>query len=134
MPSRRFVTITAWTTGKPDHSPLEMATDEYLLELLAGHESHQFDAVMRLRDCFTQASGHDTAVDPALRSALEQFMAHLSPARMESGNSASGADTGWTRYKEIYSNLLQNTGDEVPHLFLEAIAQSYADARRKDRP
>jgi type VI secretion system protein len=117
---------------KPEHTPVDVATDEYLLELLAGHENHQFDAVMRLRECFTQASGHDAAVDPALRSALEQFMAHLSPSRMESGNGSS-ADTGWTRYKEIYSNLLQNTGDEVPHLFVEAIAQSYAEALRKER-
>lgn len=118
--------------GKPDHSPLDMATDEYLLELLAGHENHQFDAVMRLRECFTQASGHDAAVDPALRSALEQFMAHLSPARMESAGGSS-ADSGWIRYKEIYGSLLQNAGDQLPHLFLEAIAQSYADAKRRDR-
>jgi predicted component of type VI protein secretion system len=115
--------------GKPGSSPLDKATDEYLVELLAGHENHQFDAVMRLRECFTQASGHDAAVDPALRGALEQFMAHLAPARMETG----GADTGWALYKEIYGNLLQNTGDEVPHLFLEAIAQSYLEARRKER-
>ncbi|MEO8315974.1 MAG: type VI secretion system-associated FHA domain protein [Pseudomonadota bacterium] len=118
--------------GKPGNSPLDKATDEYLLELLSGHENHQFDAVMRLRECFTQAGKHDAAVDPALRSALEQFMAHLSPTRMESGTGSTSAETGWTRYKEIYGNLLQNTGDEVPHLFLEAIAQSYADARRKD--
>jgi type VI secretion system FHA domain protein len=118
---------------KPGHSPLDMATDEYLLELLAGHENHQFDAVMRLRECFTQASGHDAAVDPALRSALEQFMAHLSPARMESAAGGSSADTGWIRYKEIYGSLLQNSGDQLPHLFLEAIAQSYADAKRKGR-
>jgi predicted component of type VI protein secretion system len=118
---------------KPVHSPLEMATDEYLLDLLAGHENHQFDAVMRLRECFTQASGHDAAIDPALRSALEQFMAHLSPARMQSGAGGTSADSGWIRYKEIYGNLLQNTGDQLPHLFLEAIAQSYAEAKRKDR-
>jgi type VI secretion system protein len=119
--------------GKPVHSPVDKATDEYLLELLSGHQSHQFDAIMRLRECFTQASGHDAAVEPALRSALEQFMAHLAPSRMESGTGKSSSDTGWTRYKEIYGNLLQNTGDEVPHLFLEALAQSYAEARRKNR-
>ncbi len=80
----------------PEHSPLKQGTDEYLLELLTGHERHQFDAVMRLRECFTHASDHNAAVDPALRTALGQFMAHLSPARMASG-SASTADTSWTR-------------------------------------
>jgi predicted component of type VI protein secretion system len=118
--------------GKPGHSPLDKATDEYLVELLTGHETHQFDAVMRLRECFMQASGHDAAVDPALRSALEQFMAHLAPAQMESGSGKSGDDTSWRRYEEVYGKL-QNTGDEVPHLFLEAIAQAYIEARRKER-
>jgi type VI secretion system protein len=118
---------------KPERSPLDQGTDEYLLELLTGHERHQFDAVMQLRGHFTHASGHDAAVDPALRNALAQFMAHLSPARMESGTGGTSAETGWARYKDIYGNLLQTTGDEVPHLFLEAIAQSYPEAKRNNR-
>jgi type VI secretion system FHA domain protein len=119
---------------KPEgRSPLDQGTDEYLLELLTGHERHQFDAVMQLRGYFTHASSHDAAVDPALRSALGQFMAHLSPTRMESGTGRMSAEKGWARYKDIYGSLLQTTGDEVPHLFLEAIAQSYPDARRKNR-
>jgi predicted component of type VI protein secretion system len=88
---------------------------------------------MQLRGHFTHASGHDAAVDPALRNALAQFMAHLSPARMESGTGGTSAETGWARYKDIYGNLLQTTGDEVPHLFLEAIAQSYPEAKRNNR-
>ncbi|MEO6079292.1 MAG: type VI secretion system-associated FHA domain protein TagH [Steroidobacteraceae bacterium] len=119
---------------KPEgRSPLEQGTDEYLLELLNGHERHQFDAVMQLRDCFTHAGDHDAAMDPALRSALGQFMAHLSPARLETGTGGTSAESGWARYKDIYSNLLQTSNEELPHLFLEAIAQSYPDARRKNR-
>lgn len=114
-------------------SPVDQGTDEYLLELLTGHERHQFDAVMQLRACFTHASSHDAAVDPALRNALSQFLAHLSPARMESGTGGTSAEKGWARYKDIYANLLQATGDEVPHLFLEAIAQSYPQAKEKNR-
>jgi predicted component of type VI protein secretion system len=61
-------------------------------------------------------------------------MAHLAPARMET-SAADGARAGgtgnWERYKDIYSNLLQATGEEVPHLFLEAIAQAYREAQRK---
>lgn len=120
--------------GKPEgRSPLEQGTDEYLLELFNGHDRHQFDAVMQLRACFTHASEHDGALDPALRGALAQFLMHLSPARMESGAGTTSADTGWARYKDIYGNLLQNSGEEVPHLFLEAIVQSYADAARRNR-
>jgi predicted component of type VI protein secretion system len=117
---------------KPEgRSPLEQGTDEYLLELLTGHEQGKFDAVMRLRNYFTHAGSHSAAVDPALRSALAQFLAHLSPTRMESASpgSAPGGTGNWERYKDIYSNLLQATGEDVPHLFIEAIAQAYLSAR-----
>jgi len=119
---------------KPEgRSPLEQGADEYLLDLLTGHERHQLDAVMQLRAFFALAGGHAAAIDPALRSALGQFMAHLSPSRVESGNSGVGAAANWARYKDIYGNLLQATGEEVPHLFIEAMAQAYAEAQRKDR-
>jgi predicted component of type VI protein secretion system len=118
-------------TEKPAHSPLERPTDEYLLDLINGHERHQFDAVMQLRECFMQAGAHDAAVDPALQSALTQFMAHLAPERMEAG---AGAGSSWERYKEIYSHLLQKNGDELPPLFVEAIAQAYGEARSSSLP
>jgi type VI secretion system FHA domain protein len=114
-------------------SPLEQGADEYLLDLLTGHEQGKLDAVMRLRGQFSLASNHSIAVDPAVRSALGQFMAHLSPARMEAGNLPTKLNgTGnWDRYKDIYSNLLQATGEDVPHLFIEAISQAYQAARRR---
>jgi predicted component of type VI protein secretion system len=122
---------------KPDgHSPLDQGADEYLLDLLTGHEQGKFDAVMQLRNYFTHAGSHSAAVDPALRSALGQFLAHLSPTRMESApvGAAPGGTGNWERYKDIYSNLLQATGEDVPHLFIEAIAQAYLVARRRSRP
>jgi type VI secretion system FHA domain protein len=109
-------------------SPLDLGTDEYLLELFAGHEKRELDAVLQLRGQLDQASNHAAVMDPAVRSALAQFMAHLAPTRMEAGatDAESPGGTGsWERYKDIYSNLLQSTGDEVPHLFVEAIAQAF---------
>jgi type VI secretion system FHA domain protein len=117
-------------------SPLEQGADEYLLELLSGHEQGRLDAVMQLRGQFNDAGGHAAAVDPALRGALSQFLAHLAPGRMEAASEVPGrtGDTGnWERYKDIYSNLLQATGEEVPHLFIEAIAQAYLAAQRRER-
>jgi predicted component of type VI protein secretion system len=116
-------------------SPLEQGADEYLLDLLTGHEQGKLDAVMQLRGQFTHAGSHAAAVDPALRAALGQFMAHLAPSRMETGgpHSASGGTGNWERYKDIYSNLLQATGEEVPHLFIEAISQAYMAAQRRGR-
>ena len=115
-------------------SPLDQGADEYLLELLTGHDQGRMDAVMQLRGQFNDAGSHAAAVDPAMRSALSQFLAHLSPVRMEGGaDSVRRPDeTGnWERYKDVYSNLLQTTGEEVPHLFIEAITQAYLAAQRR---
>ncbi len=113
-------------------SPLEEGADEYLLELLTGHDQGRMDAVMQLRGQFNDAGSHAAAVDPAMRSALAQFLAHLSPLRMEAGDARSSGETGnWDRYKDVYSNLLQTTGEEVPHLFIEAITQAYLAAQRR---
>jgi predicted component of type VI protein secretion system len=58
-------------------------------------------------------------------------MAHLAPAKIEAGPGAAAAATSWARYKEIYGTLLQGTGEQMPHLFLEALAQAYLDARKE---
>jgi type VI secretion system protein len=110
-------------------SPLDANMDEYLLELLTGHERHQLDAVMRVRDQFTHAGRHAAAVDPAMRNALQQFLGHLAPERLASGKDAAA---NWNRYKDVYGNLLQASGDRLPHLFLEALAQAYQEARGRD--
>jgi predicted component of type VI protein secretion system len=110
-------------------SPLDANMDEYLLELLAGHEKRQFDAVMRLRDQFTHAGRHAAAIDPALRSALQQFLGHLAPERLAVGQDAAAS---WNRYRDVYGNLLQASGGRLPHLFLEALAQTYQEARGRD--
>jgi len=105
-------------------SPLDASIDEYLAELMIGHEKHRHDAVMRLRDQFAHAGAHATAVDPAMRGALEQFLGHLAPERLAAGGDAAS----WNRYREVYGNLLQARGGQLPHLFLEALAQAYQQA------
>jgi type VI secretion system FHA domain protein len=111
-------------------SPLDAAADDYVLGLFEGHERRELDAVLQLRSHFARAGRHDSALDPALLAALTQFMAHLSPASIESRvrDSAGvgvGVDANWRRYKEVYGTLLQATGQELPHLFTEAVAQAY---------
>ncbi len=109
-------------------SPLDTNMDEYLVELMTGHQRRQLDAVMQLRDQFRHASGHAAAIDPALRGALEQFLGHLAPERLAAGTDAA---QNWNRYKEVFVNLLQARDSALPHLFLEALAQTYREARDK---
>jgi type VI secretion system FHA domain protein len=121
-------------TDKPEgRSPLDQATDDYLIGLFAAHERREFDPVMRLRGFLDHAGEHAAALEPALRAALVQFMAHLSPSGIEarvadnagSLSPGSGAAANWERYKEVYGTLLQSTGQELPHLFTEAFAQAF---------
>jgi type VI secretion system FHA domain protein len=107
-------------------SPLETSMDEYLVELMIGHEKRRLDAVMRLRDQFGEASRHAAAVDPALRNALAQFLGHLDPERLASSEDAG---TNWNRYRDVHGNLLRSRDGRLPHLFLEALSQAYAEAR-----
>lgn len=109
-------------------SPLNRAADEYLLQVIRGHESSQFDAVAQLRSSFSNASAGVRATNPALRAALAQFLSHLAPANIEAG-ARDGAGRGspaatWERYREVYMTLLHATGKELPHLFTEAMAQA----------
>ncbi len=123
-------------TDKPEgRSPLDQATDDYLIGLFAGHERREFDAVMQLRGFLDRAGEHAAALDPALRSALVQFMAHLSPASIEArvaDLAGSGPVANWERYREVYGSLLQTTGQELPHLFTEAFAQAFAQQVEDD--
>jgi predicted component of type VI protein secretion system len=113
----------------PDgRSPLDANMDEYLVALMTGHQRRQLDAVMQVRDQFRHAAQHAAAIDPALRGALEQFLAHLTPERLAAGKDAAA---NWNRYKDVFGNLLQAGESRLPHLFLEALAQTYAEARDK---
>lgn len=111
-------------------SPLERATDDYLVKLMQGHERRELDAVIQVRTTFRRAGAQIAAVDPALRHALAQFLSHLAPANIEApvagrGGAAEPA-ASWERYRDVYMNLLHATGQELPHLFTEALAQAFA--------
>ena len=110
-------------------SPLQRSADDYLQKLFQGHEKRELDAVMQVRSGFSDASAHATAIDPALRAALAQFLAHLAPANVESrARDSAGSPSPaviWERYKDVYMTLLHATGQELPHLFTEALAQAF---------
>lgn len=110
-------------------SPMSRAADDYLLQLLKGHEKHELDAVMQMRGNFSDARAQTSAIDPALRTALAQFLAHLAPANVEARARDRSAEVSpavvWERYRDVYMTLLHATGQELPHLFTEALAQAF---------
>lgn len=111
-------------------SPLDRATDDYLVKLIQGNERRELDAVIQVRTSFRGAGAQVAAVDPALRQALMQFLSHLAPANIEAPVAGRGGTAepaaSWERYRDVYMNLLHATGQELPHLFTEALAQAFA--------
>jgi predicted component of type VI protein secretion system len=111
-------------------SPLDRATDDYLVKLMQGNERRELDAVIQVRTSFRGAGAQVAAVDPALRHALMQFLSHLAPANIEAPVAGRGGTAdpaaSWERYRDVYMNLLHATGQELPHLFTEALAQAFA--------
>ena len=121
-------------TDKPEgRSPLDQATDDYLIGLFAAHERREFDPVMRLRGFLDHAGEHAAALDPALRAALVQFMAHLSPSGIEARVAdiagslrepavlpPTGSDT-----RKSTQRCCSPLAQELPHLFTEAFAQAF---------
>ena len=110
-------------------SPLDANMDEYLVELLIGHERRQLDAVMQLRDQFTHAAA--TTPPPSIRRCAARWSSSWAiwlrsgwpPARMP-------PPTG-TATRMCSATCCRPATSQLPHLFLEALAQAYQDARAK---
>lgn len=114
-------------------TPDGAGVDDYLRQLLVGHDKRELDAVMLLRAAFKQAGRHDAALAPALGAAFAEFMAHLDPESIESrvktgGPRGASRSSGWELYGEIYRNLMAVPEGQLPHLFVESLAQAYLKA------
>lgn len=111
-------------------APDSLAANDFLLKLLSGHESRELDAVMLLRSFFADARKHDAALRPALREAVQTFLSHLDPDGIASRAASRGTETGsWDIYGEIYRTLTQTPDGQLPHLFIESLAQAYLKSR-----
>lgn len=120
-------------------SPDGAGVDDYLRQLLVGHDKRELDAVLLLRGAFRQTGKHDAALAPALGAAFAEFMAHLDPAGIESrvktgGPRGAGRSSGWELYGEIYRNLMSVPEGQLPHLFVESLAQAYLKALKDPDP
>lgn len=126
------------TNDQPEGPSLSrLPYDEFLVRLLAGHHRRDLDALMQVREEVTAAARHESALAQALPQAFAAFIAHLSPAeiqsRFEAARERGGHASPWDYYAEIYPTLTQPGAGAVPHLYAEALAQAYlALLRRPD--
>ncbi len=118
------------------------AVDDLVTSVLSSHDSRRIDAVQWLRERFEDTRGHERAAGAALRAAFIEFIDRLDPVELESrfnralkkGNTA-GAQRAqyWDLYADFYRNITEMPANQLPHVFVEAFARAYAEARRAAR-
>lgn len=115
------------------------AVDELVTSVLASHDSRRIDAVQWLRDRFEDTRNHEKATGAALRAAFIEFIDRLDPAELEGRfdralkkGKAGSAQRGqyWDLYADFYRNITEMPANQLPHVFVEAFARAYGEARK----
>ncbi len=119
--------------GSPTLSRL--GADDFLQRALEGHDKRELDALVLIRDELKAAVAHETALDQALPQAFETYLRHLAPeeiqSRFDNAGPRSMRGSPWELYSEIFRNLTQTGSAPLPHLFAEALAQTYLSLLRR---
>lgn len=117
----------------PDSGPSlgQSTVEELLLELTRRHDEHSLDAVRWLRERQDEVKARELALSQAVRVAFLQFLARLNPAELETRFARTSRDDSgaayWPLFTTFYRNLL-GPADQLPHTFLESLAEAYKDA------
>jgi type VI secretion system FHA domain protein len=104
-----------------------LPVEDLLGRLLAGHDSHELDAVQWLRDTLAGARRHDMALVRALRTALSEFISRLDPAMLAQNGAARPATAGAALLSERFHAIADMSPGKLPHLFAEAFARVFAE-------
>ena len=135
------------TTIQPsENNPLKFSAsvDEALLKLLDGHSSRYLGPVEAIRDSFADLRTHQIALSAAIQAAIDEVMNRIEPGELQEKFDRGlkrGALLGaankmkyWDLYTEFYHVLNQRNEQNLPTLFAEELARTYAEkATQKKR-
>jgi type VI secretion system protein len=135
------------TTIQPsENNPLKFSAsvDEALLKLLDGHSSRYLGPVEAIRDSFADLRAHQVALSTAIPAAIDEVMNRIEPGELQERFDRGlkrGALLGaankmkyWDLYTEFYHVLNQRNEQNLPTLFAEELARTYAEkAAQKKR-
>jgi type VI secretion system protein len=135
------------TTIQPsENNPLKFSAsvDEALLKLLDGHSSRYLGPVEAIRDSFADLRTHQIALSTAIQAAIDEVMNRIEPGELQEKFDRGlkrGALLGaankmkyWDLYTEFYQVLNQRNEQNLPTLFAEELARTYAEkATQKKR-
>lgn len=108
--------------------------DELLVQLLAGHERRELDAIMWLREKLATVRRHDAAMAHAMHVALAEFVARLDPRELSIGvdlHRANGTSNIDDTLAHRFRSITENSSGGLPHLFTEAFTQAFGEELRR---
>lgn len=130
-----------------DNNPLKFSAsvDEALLKLFDGHSNTRYlGPVEAIRDSFADLRGHQLALSGAIQAAIDEVMNRIEPGELQekfdrglkrgSLLGATNKTKYWDLYTEFYHVLNQRNEQNLPTLFAEELARTYAEkAAQKKR-
>ena len=128
------------TTIQPgENNPLKFSAsvDEALLKLLDPHNTRYLGPVEAIRDSFADLRTHQLALSTAIQAAIDEVMNRIEPGELQERFDRGlkrGALLGaankmkyWDLYTEFYQVLNQRNEQNMPTLFAEELARTYAE-------
>jgi len=128
------------TTIQPaENNPLKFSAsvDEALLKLLDAHSTRYLGPVEAIRDSFADLRTHQIALSAAVGAAIDEVMNRIEPGELQEKFDRGlkrGALLGaankmkyWDLYTEFYQVLNQRNEQNLPTLFAEELARTYAE-------
>lgn len=128
------------TTIQPgENNPLKFSAsvDEALLKLLDPHNTRYLGPVEAIRDSFADLRTHQVALSTAIQAAIDEVMNRIEPRELQERFDRGlkrGALLGaankmkyWDLYCEFYQVLNQRNEQNLPTLFAEELARTYAE-------
>jgi len=130
-----------------DNNPLKFSAsvDEALVKLFDGHNNSRYlGPVDAIRDSFADLRAHQQALSAAIQAAIDEVMNRIEPGELQEKFDRGlkrGALLGaanrmkyWDLYTEFYHVLNQRNEQNLPTLFAEELARTYAEkAQQKKR-
>ncbi|WP_116808500.1 type VI secretion system-associated FHA domain protein TagH [Steroidobacter cummioxidans] len=130
-----------------DNNPLKFSAsvDEALVKLFDGHNNSRYlGPVDAIRDSFADLRAHQQSLSAAIQAAIDEVMNRIEPGELQEKFDRGlkrGALLGaankmkyWDLYTEFYHVLNQRNEQNLPTLFAEELARTYAEkAQQKKR-
>lgn len=143
--SRLRLSQTSIQMGENNPLKFSASVDEALLKMLdPDHNTRYLGPVEAIRDAFADLRAHQIALSGAIQAAIDEVMNRIEPGELQERFDRGlkrGALLGaankmkyWDLYSEFYQILNQRNEQNLPTLFAEELARTYAEkAAQKKR-